>query len=162
MPSTAAAQNPRGAVQRSVTTAISLIMGVKMTVDYVGQLNCKARHVPSNAVLDTDAPTDNAGRGLSFSPTDLLGASLLSCALTTMAIKGGKLGIPFEKASGEVLKLMHTEGPRRVDQLVVEINMPPGLASEARTQLETIGKTCPVALSLHPDLKIPISFVYAD
>jgi len=137
-------------------------MGVKMTVDYVGQLNCKARHGPSSAELDTDAPTDNCGRGLSFSPSDLLGTSLLSCALTTMAIKGSKLGIPFENASGGVVKEMHTEGPRRVAQLEVEIEMPAGLEPEARTQLESIAKRCPVALSLHPDLKIPISFVYPD
>tara|TARA_Y100001934_G_C11950611_1_gene584721 strand:- start:40 stop:441 length:402 start_codon:yes stop_codon:yes gene_type:complete len=133
-----------------------------MTVNYQGQLSCKATHGPSNSVIETDAPTDNAGRGLSFSPTDLLGASLLSCALTTMAIKGPKIGIPLEAADGEVTKDMHTQGPRRVAQLTVNIDMPTGLDANARAQLEEIARNCPVALSLHPDIKIPISFAYPD
>jgi uncharacterized OsmC-like protein len=137
-------------------------MVVKMTVEYRGDLNCNITHGPSSAVLDTDAPKDNCGRGLSFSPTDLLGASLLSCALTTLAIKAPRQGIAFERAQGWVVKHMHTDAPRRVAQLAVEITMPAGLADDVRGLLEEIARSCPVALSLHPDMQIPISFVYPD
>jgi len=137
-------------------------MSVEMVAEYVGELNCKLVHGPSGRALETDAPVDNCGRGLSFSPSDLLGASLVSCAMTTMAIKGPKAGISFESASGQVVKQMHSEGPRRVAELRVEIKMPGGLSVEDRASLERVARNCPVALSLHPDVHIPISFHYPD
>ena len=137
-------------------------MSVEMKVEYVGELNCQLTHGPSGGRLETDAPVDNCGRGQSFSPTDLLGASLVSCALTTMAIKGPKVGIAFDQASGRVLKQMHSQGPRRVASLEVEVQMPAGIEASSRSQLEEIARACPVALSLHPDVNIPISFIYPD
>ena len=74
-------------------------MGVTMTLAYKGGLHCELRHEPSSSTIETDAPKDNEGRGEAFSPTDLVGAALMSCAVTTMAIKGPKEGIPF--AAGE-------------------------------------------------------------
>ena len=61
-------------------------MAVRMSVDYRGELHCELEHEPSKSRIETDAPLDNAGRGSAFSPTDLVGAALASCAITTMAI----------------------------------------------------------------------------
>ena len=44
------------------------------TIDnrYEGALRCHSRHGPSGCELETDAPTDNQGKGERFSPTDLV------------------------------------------------------------------------------------------
>jgi len=137
-------------------------MGVVMTAEYNGQLHCTAVHQPSGNNLDTDAPVDNQGRGLAFSPTDLLGASLLTCAITTLAIKGPKQGINPSSMSGKVEKQMTQEGPRRVESLTVHIEIQGPIESTHREAIEQIATHCPVALSLHPSIKIPISFAYSD
>jgi uncharacterized OsmC-like protein len=137
-------------------------MAVEMTLSYAGDLHCELTHGPSKTTLETDAPLDNAGRGERFSPTDLVGAALLSCAVTTMAIRAPKEGIQFSGASGRVLKSMSSEGPRRIVELAVEIQMPAGLSPAARAKLEEIALGCPVARSLSPQLAHPMRFKYPD
>ena len=135
-------------------------MAVEMTLRYAGELRCELTHGPSKTQIQTDAPTDNMGRGEAFSPTDLVGAALLSCAVTTMAIRGPKEGVPFDGASGRVEKHMTTEGPRRIAKLVLEIDMPAGLDAAARTTLEAIARGCPVARSLGSGVEHTMTFKY--
>ena len=61
--------------------------------EYRGDLHCKAVHGPSGNKLTTDAPTDNQGRGESFSLTDLVATALGSCMLTVMGIQARALKI---------------------------------------------------------------------
>lgn len=135
-------------------------MTVTMTVDYQGALRCELVHGPSSTRMQTDAPTDNEGRGASFSPTDLIGAALLSCAVTTMAIKAPKEGIAFSTAKGRVTKEMTTTAPRKIARLAVQLELPAALPAPARARLEAIARACPVALSLHGDVIVEMSFVY--
>jgi putative redox protein len=138
-------------------------MPVEMKLDYRGQLRCELEHGPSNERIRTDAPLDNEGRGEAFSPTDLVGAALVSCAVTTMAIKGPKVGVPVASGvKGRVAKTMSTEGPRRIALLEVEFEMPPGLDAESRKKLEDIAQSCPVALSLGEGVQRPMKFIYPD
>jgi len=128
-----------------------------MSLEYEGELRCKLVHQPSSEVIRTDAPTDNRGRGEAFSPTDLVGAALLSCAVTTMAIKAAQEGIPFTSATGRVVKEMTTTPPRRIARLSIDIDLPH--ASDAhRARLEEIARTCPVALSLARELDVEMRF----
>ena len=131
---------------------------VTITLDYTGQLGTTAKHGPSGTELNTDAPVDNAGRGLSFSPTDLLATSLATCALTTMAIAAKKNGIAFGAGSGSVIKAMTTVAPRRIEALTVTLRVPASTAVADRERLETAGRKCPVALSLHPDVRVEMTF----
>jgi uncharacterized OsmC-like protein len=133
-----------------------------MSFRYAGDLHCELVHGPSSSKLETDAPLDNAGRGAAFSPTDLLGAALATCAVTTMAIKAPKEGIPFTEASGSVVKTMTAEPPRKVARLEVELVMPAGLPDVHRRRLEEIARNCPVALSLSDSTDIELRFVYGD
>ncbi|MBK6687997.1 MAG: OsmC family protein [Deltaproteobacteria bacterium] len=137
-------------------------MSVTMTVDYQGQLHCALSHQPSSARIETDAPKDNEGRGEAFSPTDLVGAALASCAITTMAIKAPKEGIQFSRARGKVVKEMTTEPPRKIARLSLEIELPTSLSLEHRARLEAIARSCPVALSLNAAVELPMRFIYTD
>src|SRR5206468_11018612 len=51
---------------------------------YKGELRTEAKHSQSGTVIETDAPTDNQGKGEKFSPTDLLATSLGNCMMTIM------------------------------------------------------------------------------
>ena len=134
--------------------------GVEMRFELRG-IEGTLSHGPSGAVLRTVPPRDNGGDGSSFSPTDLLGASLASCALTTMALLAAKEGLTFGDASATVVK--HMVGPpRRVGELTVEFHMPRGVPAAHRPRLEEIGRGCPVARSLHPDVAVPMTFRWPD
>lgn len=134
---------------------------VEMRAVYVGEKHCELTHGPSGSNLETDAPRDNQGRGERFSPTDLLGASLASCVLTTIAIFAERDGISMKGAKARVTKEMHAN-PRRVAKLPVEIEMPKGIRPEDRARLEDIGRNCPVKRSLNPEIEMLISFIYPD
>ena len=131
---------------------------VEMTFTYEGELGTTVKHGPSGTELRTDAPVDNMGRGLSFSPTDLLATSLGTCALTTMAIVAQRHNIALDAASGKVVKVMTLEGPRRVAGLTVTLRLPASVSEADRPRLEAAAHKCPVAASLHPDVRVEITF----
>ena len=130
---------------------------VEMTLVYEGGLHTTARHGPSRAQIETDAPVDNQGKGEAFSPTDLLSAALASCMLTTMAIVAEREGWRIDGARARVEKHMELEPRRRVGRVVVELEMPKGIPDEAHARLETTARGCPVASSLHPDTHVELS-----
>jgi putative redox protein len=127
---------------------------------YLGDLHTEAEHVKSGVKLITDAPPDNQGKGESFSPTDLLSASLGSCMMTIMAIAARTAGFEPELKGTEIniTKIMASE-PRRVGEIMVEFNFPPNQFSEKQKKmLENAARACPVVKSLHEDLKETIIF----
>ncbi len=132
---------------------------VTMTGIYEGDKHCTLTHGPSNTQIHTDAPKDNNGRGEAFSPTDLVGAALGSCILTTMAIYAEKNGIDIKGASFQVIKKMKLS-PRMIAELEVAITLPAHLTAEQRPALEEIAHTCPVTRSLNSEVKIPVTFTY--
>lgn len=134
---------------------------VEMSVVYMGEKHCELTHGPSQSNIQTDAPKDNAGRGEKFSPTDLVGAALASCVLTTMAIMAEKDGLVIKGARATVTKSMNPN-PRKIASLPVEVFMPPGISAVDRKRLEAAAHTCPVHRSLHPDVDAPITFHYPD
>lgn len=136
---------------------------VGMQIVYKGEKHCELTHGPSGSMIETDAPRDNNGRGEKFSPTDLMGAALGSCVLTTMAIMAEKDGgtVDLRGARARVIKEMNPN-PRKIASLPVEVEMPRGIKPEDRKRLEAAAQTCPVHRSLHPDIKAPITFVYPD
>ena len=59
---------------------------------------------------------------------------------------------------------MAADPVRRIGSLRTRVVFPRGkpLTAADRAKLEAGAKGCPVKQSLHPDLKIPIEFVYPD
>jgi len=133
----------------------------KIKVEYLGDLRTRSTHLPSGNELITDAPTDNKGKGEYFSPTDLIGASLLTCMITVMGILANEKGIPFSIKSSSINKIM-VANPRRVSVLEIEIEiLDEGQSEKQRKMLQNAAEECPVAYSIHPDIKqdLKISFL---
>lgn len=136
---------------------------VEMNLIYQGEKHCELTHGPSGSKIETDAPKDNMGRGERFSPTDLLGAALSSCVVTTLAIYAEREGIKIDLTGtrATVVKEM-TSTPRRVASLALEIFMPKGVPVEYRKRLEHVADACPVKRSLSAEVLTPTQFHYPD
>jgi len=128
---------------------------------YTGGLRTKARHVASGMEIITDAPVDNMGRGETFSPTDLLAASLGSCMLTIMGIAAEKNHFDIAGTTVTITKIM-ANNPRRVAEIHVELKIGPVIPDQDQKKiLENAALTCPVACSIHPEIKQQVKFIYA-
>ena len=125
---------------------------VEISIKYLGDLRCEALHEPSGTVIMTDAPVDNEGRGESFSPTDLAATSLGACMLTIMGIAARRQGIDLGETTVKVLKEMTAQPPRRIAKLTVVFTIPLPASHEKRAMLESAARSCPVHLSLHPEV----------
>jgi putative redox protein len=135
---------------------------VDIYMRYEGGLRCSASHGPSSVRLETDAPRDNQGKGESFSPTDLLATALGTCMLTTMGIAARKHGWNIDGIELHVKKEMTSQPPRRIERLTARFTVPAevigALDAEAKSALEHIAETCPVALSLHQTVAVDARF----
>jgi len=131
---------------------------ITSTIIYKGDLRTESTHVLSNSIVLTDAPLDNHGKGEAFSPTDLVANSLATCMLTIMGIKANSLAVDLVGSRAEVTKIMQLE-PRMIGEIVIVFDMQTSeIDDKTKTILERSALTCPVYLSLHPDIKKTISF----
>lgn len=127
---------------------------------YTGQLRTEAIHVQSGNKLITDAPTDNHGKGETFSPTDLLATSLASCIFTIMGIKAEEAGFSIDGASAKTWKIM-SENPRRVAEVKIEFDFSTlDLSDKEKNILQSLVKVSPVPLSLHNETKQTVSIKF--
>lgn len=130
-------------------------------VKYLGELRTESEHLASKQSIITDAPVDNHGKGEAFSPTDLMATSLANCMLTVMGIKAQGEGMTsIDGTTAEVTKIMYAE-PRRVGEIHIKLTFPKNNFSDKEKKIyEHTAHTCPVAKSLHPDLKQVLEFVW--
>jgi putative redox protein len=130
-------------------------------VKYLGELRTEAVHLQSGQVIITDAPKDNHGKGEAFSPTDLAATSLATCMLTVMGIASKKDNFTsIDGTATEVTKVMYSD-PRRIGEIHIKITFPKNNFSEKEKKIyENAAYTCPVAKSLHPDIKQVIEFIW--
>lgn len=126
-------------------------------VVYLGELRTECTHLRSGHTYITDAPTDNHGKGEAFSPTDTVATGLANCMLTAMGIKARDLGVELAGSLAEVTKQM-AASPRRISRIEVDLYLPSGVGDKHRKILENTGRTCPVAMSLHPEIEQAIRF----
>ncbi len=133
-------------------------MSHKIESSYLGELSVSSTHLASNTEIITDAPVDNNGKGESFSPTDLVATALGTCMITVMGIYAEKNGILMPNVYSRTNKVM-SSSPRKISKLKIEIIFEGNQLSELQKQsLKNVALNCPVAKSLHPDLKQEIEF----
>ena len=134
---------------------------VSMNAVYEGGKVCRLTHDNSGTQIKTDAPKDIGGGGSAFSPTDLMGAALASCILTTIAMYSERHDMDLTGTTAHTTKEMSTDAPRRVARLATTVTIPAGrVPADMRANVEKIGHTCPVKQSLHATIEAPIEFVY--
>ena len=131
----------------------------KANIIYKNNLRTEAEHIASAQKIITDAPIDNNGKGEAFSPTDLVATALGSCMITIMAIAAEKNGIDISGTNASVKKEM-SSNPRRISEIIVNINMGKNIDKKDRKRLEKAALACPVHKSLHPDMEKKIQFHY--
>jgi uncharacterized OsmC-like protein len=126
-------------------------------ITYLGDLRTSSVHLQSGTEILSDAPVDNNGKGEAFSPTDLVANALGSCMMTIMAIKAKDLNVDLVGTTIEVTKIMQAE-PRKISKIEVVLNLPEVSDAKTKTILERAAMTCPVFLSLHPDIEKAVTF----
>jgi putative redox protein len=129
-------------------------------VIYKGELRTEALHLYSGVKIITDAPLDNQGKAEYFSPTDLAATSLASCMLTIIGIAARTHGFSIDGTEASVTKVMYSN-PRRIGEIHIDYQFPGIIYTEKQKSIiEKAGRTCPVAMSLHPDVKQEINFIF--
>jgi uncharacterized OsmC-like protein len=126
-------------------------------ITYLGDLRTSSVHLQSGTKILSDAPTDNYGKGEAFSPTDLVANALGSCMVSIMAIKSKDLGLDLLGSEVAVTKIMQAE-PRKISKIILTLNMSIATTDKNKIILERAAMTCPVFLSLNPDIEKEISF----
>lgn len=130
------------------------------TVVYNGALRTTCTHLRSGSFFETDAPVDNQGKGERFSPTDLMATSLATCMITVMGIKARSLGFDLDGVKIEVLKKMRND-PRRISGIDLHFHIPEALHrldEKTKDLLKHTGNTCPVQLSIHPEIEVMVDW----
>jgi uncharacterized OsmC-like protein len=113
--------------------------------------------VQSGSEIISDAPLDNNGKGEAFSPTDTVANALASCMFTIMGIKARDLNVDLVDSTAEVTKIMNAE-PRRIGAIEIVFELISNADEKNKTILECAAMTCPVFLSLHPDIEKKVTF----
>lgn len=126
-------------------------------VTYIGDLRTTSVHLQSGTEVLSDAPKDNHGKGEAFSPTDLVANSLATCMISIMGIKSRDLNVDLTGSTVEVTKIMQAE-PRKIAKIIAVLNMNIAADEKTKTILERAAMTCPVMLSLHPDIEKEVTF----
>lgn len=126
-------------------------------VTYLGDLRTSSIHLQSGTEILSDAPVDNNGKGEAFSPTDTVANALATCMMTIMGIKARDLEVNLKGSTAEVVKIMNAE-PRRIGAIEIIFEMQGTNDQKSKTILERAAMTCPVFLSLHPEVEKRITF----
>lgn len=110
------------------------------------------------ARASSPTPRGQQRKGEGFSPTDLCATALASCAMTIIGIYGKMHDVDVTGTSIEVTKTM-SANPRRIGKLEVVFTMPDReYTDKQKTMIERAAHTCPVHLSLHPDVEQVFTF----
>lgn len=146
---------------RIVIYATNLLKGKDMAtarIEYLGNLRTKYTHLKSGTEIISDAPTDNKGKGETFSPTDLVASSYAGCMITIIGIHCQENDITFNRAVAEVDKIMESN-PRRIGGINIIMDLSGNdWDKDIQERIIRVGEACPVAKSVHEG--IVINFTY--
>ena len=86
-------------------------------------------------------------------------AALAACVLTTVGMFAERHDIDLSGMTSTVTKEMSTS-PRRIGRIGLTVHFPTTVPDDMRATLEKVGNGCPVKASLHPDVDVPVTYLY--
>ena len=125
-------------------------------------MHTEAQHEHSGQKLRTDAPVDHAGKGENFAPTDLLATAVGTCFLTVMGIAAKEQGWKLNGMRVEIDKKMTTQGPRKIESLSLQIELPADIKPDQLKALKKATKDCPVLRNLNDSIQINVKWNQAQ
>jgi len=129
-------------------------------IEYLGELRTKCIHEPSGKEIITDAPLDNNGRGESFSPTDLVAVSYVSCMLTIIGIYCKSNNIDFNFGHASINKLM-CSNPRRIKSIEVDFDFSENnWDNTIHKIIKDVGESCPVAKTIGNNIEVIFQYKF--
>ena len=126
-----------------------------ITCTYNGDGQTTLQHADNKSEITTDLPSDNGGKGRSFSPTDMFASSLGACAVTIMGKTAESRGKDISGTRVEIEKIMGTE-PRYVAKILLKFIFPEGVDADDREMYIASIKTCPVHNSLGENVEVDV------
>lgn len=138
-------------------------MMATVKIKYRGDLRVECEHVQSGTKLYTDAPTDNQGKGESFSPTDLCVTSLAACMMTAMGLLAKTIGEDISGTEIEVVKKMEADPLRRIGAIDLVFLMPDREYSDKhKIAMERAARACAVHRSLSEKVIQHVEFIWKN
>ena len=128
---------------------------------YLGDSKIESVHEASNEVFSTYVPDNNFALRKHFSPTDIFATALAESAFASLVVLGKERNIDITGATCELKKTMYFD-PRRIGEIFCVFNFPHSYSAEEQTFIENTIKSCPVYLSLHPEIKKIFLFKYKE
>ena len=124
------------------------------------QFSCSTTHLPSGSIVTTESPKEKGGKGSSFSPPELLGATLSSCMLNMLHYAASSRGVNVVGATAEAAV---KEENLTVVSIDVSITVPnsASIPEDVRTILEKTTNRCPVHKALEAGTKITTKWTWA-
>jgi uncharacterized OsmC-like protein len=86
-------------------------------------------------------------------------AALAACVLTTVGMFAERHDIDLSGMTSTVTKEMNAS-PRRIGRIGLTVHFPATVPDDMRATLEKVGNGCPVKASLHPDVDVPVTYLY--
>ena len=90
-----------------------------------------------------------------------MATALASCIATIMGIVAERNKIDLAGLEIGVDKTMSATPPRRIGQLSLKIKMPIAADHPQAEMLKNAALACPVHKSLHPDIEMPIEWIWS-
>lgn len=130
----------------------------EITCTYTGDGQTTLQHGPSGAIIHTDLPPDNGGKGRQFSPTDLLAGAFASCVLTIMGKMAAARQESLDGAKIDITKEM-AQNPRRIGKFILRVQFPAHFTQAQKDFYKTAIHACPVHQSLRTDIELDIQIL---
>jgi putative redox protein len=132
---------------------------------YVGNKNIRLVHDLSGIELTTDLAPELGGKGISFSPTDLLAGAIGSCMATLAGIVAERDGIRFTGGTVSVQKKVDYHDAAaganpKIEGFSIAFHLPKSLTENERRKLEAAAHSCPVKKALKPEVEVATEFIY--
>jgi uncharacterized OsmC-like protein len=123
------------------------------------------KHALSGQELTTDLTPSQGGGGKSFSPTDLLAASVVSCMGTLGGIAAEREGVDLKGAKVEVEKRIDYQDAAsganpRIQGFQVTFHLPKSMNDKQRKTFEAAVHRCPVTHALKSEVEVSAHFLF--